>query len=230
MISFSGFEKLSLLDYEGHISCTLFTNGCNFRCPFCHNSNLVLSEQTPNISLNEILEYLKKRKTIIDSVCITGGEPTLKKDLFDALYQLKDLGLLIKLDTNGTNPELLEKLIEKKLIDYCAMDIKTSWSKYHLATGLIGFNRENIQKSIDILLRGNIDYEFRTTLVSNFINEEDILVISKMITGAKRYYLQKFVNNENCITNNLTGYDQKKAQYFMSLIRKTIPNTNLRGY
>ena len=163
---FCGIEKLSLVDFDGYISCTLFTSGCNYRCPFCHNSPLI--KEQPSLNMEEILNYLSLRKKMLDAVVITGGEPTLHKELPSVLKQIKDLGYIIKLDTNGTNPKMLKELIDKKLIDYVAMDIKASSNCYSLVTGVINPFLDNIKESINILKTSNINFEFRTTLVKEF--------------------------------------------------------------
>ena len=203
-MDFAGLQKISLVDYDKKISCTLFTAGCNFCCPFCHNSDLVIYAKNVNyIPFSEILDYLNKRKGMLDAVVITGGEPTLMPDLKEKLTAIKQLGFAIKLDTNGSNPDILKDLVDSHLIDYVAMDIKNSQNRYQETTGKNNLDFASIFKSIKYLLSGNIDYEFRTTLVKEFHNEEDIINIGKLIQGAKRYYLQHFIDNQNCIVHNL---------------------------
>lgn len=224
----SGLQKLSLVDFDGHIASTIFTSGCNFSCPFCHNSGLVKGTE-PEISETEIFEYLNKRKGIIDSVCISGGEPTLYKDLPAFISKIKNLGLLVKLDTNGTNLEMIKFLVENKLIDYIAMDIKNSLENYSLTTAR-DINTDTIKESIDYIMNCGIEYEFRTTLVKEFHSEDDIQKISKLISGAKKYFLQKFQDNENCIQKNLNPIEKNEANKYLEILKKTIPNTALRGY
>lgn len=226
---FCGLEKISLVDYEGKIACTLFTKGCNFKCPFCHNASLVCGDD-PEIDFNEILAYLEKRKNFLEVVCISGGEPTLNIDLEEYLVSIKQLGYLIKLDTNGTNPDLMESLIKKNLIDYVAMDIKNSPSSYDKITGTKKVNLENIQKSIDYLKSNAIDYEFRTTIVDEFHNESNIEEIGNWLQGAKRYFLQKFVDHDTCISQNLHEVPKEKALKYKRLLQKYLPNVELRGY
>lgn len=224
----SGLQKLSLVDYTEHTACTIFTSGCNFACPFCHNSSLVYSK-AEEIKETKVLEYLAKRKNILDAVCVSGGEPTLQKDLYEFIVKIKNMGYKVKLDTNGTNFEILKKLIEDKLIDYVAMDIKNTFEKYPLTTNC-SVNIEFIKKSINYLMSSDIDYEFRTTLVSEYHNVEDIKSISQMLSGAKKYYLQKFVDNNNCISSGLHEIPKSQAITFQNILKTTISNTYLRGY
>ena len=224
----SGLQKLSLVDFDGHMASTIFTSGCNFSCPFCHNSGLVKGTE-PEISESEIFQYLEKRKDLIDSVCISGGEPTFHKDLPAFISRIKNLGLLVKLDTNGTNLEMLKFLVENKLIDYIAMDIKNSLENYSLTTAR-DINTNTIKESINYIMNCGIEYEFRTTLVKEFHSEDDIQKISKLISNAKKYYLQKFQDNENCIQKNLNPVEKNEANKYLEILRKTIPNTALRGY
>ncbi len=202
-----GFQKLSLIDYPSKISAIVFTQGCNFRCGYCHNPELVDPSQHQNlISENEILAFLKKRKGDLDAVEITGGEPFLQTDLEDFLKKIKALGYLIKIDTNGSFPEKLEKIIKEKLVNYIAMDIKAPLgakfqkpndkyqtnSKYEKITG-VKADEDKILKSINLIMRSGINYEFRTTIVKSQLNEKDILKIGELLKGVKLYVLQKFI-------------------------------------
>jgi len=230
-MDFAGLQKISLVDYDKKISCTLFTAGCNFCCPFCHNSDLVIYAKNVNyIPFSEILDYLNKRKGMLDAVVITGGEPTLMPDLKEKLTAIKQLGFAIKLDTNGSNPDILKDLVDSHLIDYVAMDIKNSQNRYQETTGKNNLDFASIFKSIKYLLSGNIDYEFRTTLVKEFHNEEDIINIGKLIQGAKRYYLQHFIDNQNCIVHNLHEVSKEEALRFKSILLPYINKVELRGY
>lgn len=223
----SGLQKVSLVDYDGQIAATIFTSGCNFACPFCHNAGLV--HQTESIiPQDEILDYLNKRKNVLTAVCISGGEPTLHKDLPELIKKIKQLGYLVKLDTNGTNLPMLKELVDNQLIDYVAMDIKNSFDKYDLTTGIVAHT--NIKDTIDYIMSCGIDYEFRTTLIKNYHNETSIKKISQIISGAKRYFLQKFVDNDNCLSKGLEAIDHITAEHFRDICIKTIPNTKLRGY
>ncbi len=189
-----GFNPNTLIDWEGKLASIIYLPGCNFRCPFCHSSRLVLEPQLiPSIPFKEIKQFLKQKKGWIDGVVIGGGEPTLYEDLASLLKEIKDLGLLVKLDTNGTKPELIQKLIAQKLIDYIALDIKAPLErqKYELAAGG-SVDIDKIKKSIEILLKRDINYEFRTTVVRSLLAREDILEIARSLPGAKRYILQQF--------------------------------------
>lgn len=226
---FCGMEKLSVVDFDNKVSCTLFTNGCNFKCPFCHNSSLVLSK-VPPLDFNVILDYLKIRKNIIDAVVITGGEPTLLDGLKEKIIEIKKLGFLIKLDTNGTNPKCLQELIDEKLIDYVAMDIKNGPTNYAKTIGLANYDLTNVKKSIDILKKGPIDYEFRTTLVKEFHSQNDIEEIRNLILGSKKYYLQQFINRDECICHTLHEVDKKTAEEYLKIIGDAVSYAALRGY
>ena len=230
-MEFAGLQKISLVDYEGKVACTLFTAGCNFRCPFCHNADLVIYAKNVNyIPFEEILDYLNKRKGMLDAVVITGGEPTLMPDLKEKLYEIKKLGYKIKLDTNGTNPDIVKELVDLELIDYVAMDIKNSYEGYPKTIGLEEIDEKPILESINYLLSGAVDYEFRTTLVREFHTDEDIKNIAKMIKGAKRYFLQEFKNSGHCINPNLHEVPLHDAMRFKSILLPYINDVKLRGY
>ena len=226
-----GLEKLSLVDYEGKIAATLFTAGCNFRCPFCHNSTLATGERLGDeIQESEIFGYLNKRKGILNAVCITGGEPTLNKDLPLFIARIKKQGLCVKLDTNGTNPDMLEALVENKLVDYVAMDIKSGKLGYPLTTGIENIDLTSIQKSIDYLMKDKVDYEFRTTLVDELHSEEDVEEMAKWLAGAKKLYLQKFKDSGDCIAEELHEVPLKTAEKYREILSKTIEKVELRNY
>jgi len=194
MLKIGGLQKLTLLDYPGKIAATLFLAGCNFRCGFCHNPDLVIVKQDANlIPEAEVLDFLKKRKGVLDGVCIGGGEPLFQPEIREFLAKIKDLGYLIKLDTNGFNSSLLEQLVKEKLIDYIAMDIKASLGKYEAFTGLKS-DFKNIRDSIKLIMASGLPYEFRTTVLPKFHNSEEIEKIGQMISGAKVYFLQNFRN------------------------------------
>lgn len=229
-MDFSGFEKLSLVDFDNQIGCTLFTSRCQFRCPFCHNSPLVIdASNQPVIPFDEIMSYLKKRAGVIEGVIISGGEPTLMDDLEDKIRQIRDLGYKIKLDTNGYNPSILKDLVNKGLIDYVAMDIKNSKKKYAVTCGLDYLDSRRIEESIEFLLSGVVEYEFRTTLINEFHDYEDMRDIAKMINGASRYVLQRFIDN-HCIQDGLHEVPLKKAQEFLDLVKSSVKEAKLRGY
>jgi pyruvate formate lyase activating enzyme len=189
-----GLQKTTLIDFPGRIAATIFLCGCNFRCPWCYSSELVLPEKIknqPKITEKEFFEFLKSRKELLDGVVICGGEPTINKDLPEFIKKIKNLGFLVKLDTNGSNPRMLKNLIDKKLVDYIALDIKGPKEKYSQFTG-VKIDTKKIQESIDILRGDEIDYEFRSTIVPSLHAKEDVIEMAKWIKGAKRYYLQNF--------------------------------------
>lgn len=225
-----GFNKTTLLDYPGHLASTVFLGGCNFRCPFCHNASLVLEPANEScISEEEVFNVLKKRKNILEGVCITGGEPTLYSGLFDFIRKIKDLGLLVKLDTNGTNPHILNKLIDDKLIDYVAMDIKNSLEKYPLSTGISGFDGTRIKESICCLLKDTIEYEFRTTVVKEHHNKADFIAMGRLIEGARAYYLQAYKESEDIIMPGLSGYAKAEMEEMKELAAPFVKKVELRG-
>jgi pyruvate formate lyase activating enzyme len=189
-----GLQKLTLIDYPGRLAATDFLSGCNFRCPFCYSSDIVLPERIksqPEISEKNFFNFLKERKGLLDGVVICGGEPTQNKDLPDFIKQIKKLGFLVKLDTNGSNPKMLEDLIDEKLIDYVAMDIKGPKERYQEFAGA-KVDLKKIQESINILKEGKVDCEFRSTIVPNLHRKEDVIEMAKWISDAKKYYLQNF--------------------------------------
>ena len=226
-----GIDKLSLLDYEDKVSVVLFSQACNMRCPFCHNGEAILgASKEDEIDFNEILEFLKTRQGLIDAVVFTGGEPTLEPDLKVKIKAVRDLGFLIKLDTNGTNPEIVESLLDEGLIDYVAMDIKNCPNLYAETCGLKFINIDNIKKSISIIMAKAPDYEFRTTLVKEFherMNYEEFL---NLIKGAKRLFLQKFVDREGCIKKGLHEVSIEEANKLRDYLASGIPEVTLRGY
>ena len=228
----SGIQKLTLLDYPGTVACTVFTAGCNFRCPFCHNAMLVLPEQIEDASLSEdeVLSFLKKRQGVLDGVAITGGEPLLHRELPELLGKIKALGYKIKLDTNGSNPELLRGIIENRLVDRVAMDIKNAPEAYGTTVGVAVLDIAPIERSKDMLLRGDIDYEFRTTVVKGIHTEDSLIGAAKWIEGAKEYYLQQFKDSGNLILpDGLAAYDEKDMHALADAVREYVPAVQVRG-
>ena len=226
-----GLEKMSLVDFDGYVSATLFTGGCNFKCGFCHNSPLVSHyNNLPEIPREEVLAYLKKRQGILDGVCVSGGEPTLNKDLPQFIEKIKNLGYKVKLDTNGTNPDMVKLLFDAGLVDYFAMDIKNDKQSYAKIIGFDEFDTINVEKTIEFFLSNPVDYEFRTTLVKQFHNKENIINIGEWIKGANKYFLQKFKENPNCIEQGFSPIDEQEAIEFKSILEKSIKNVKLRGY
>ena len=225
---FAGFQKLTLLDYPGKVACILFTNGCNFRCPFCHNASLVRAQDGADISDDEVLEFLKKRQGILEGVCISGGEPLIHNELKDFIREVKKLGYPVKLDTNGSFPKKLRELIGEGLVDYVAMDIKNSFEKYNETTG-ISADIDSIKESIEILINGNIDYEFRTTLVSGFHTTQDMQRIGEMIKGTKKYYLQNFVDSGDILCPGLAPLGEEEMELMRKTAEKYVSVTQIRG-
>lgn len=227
---FSGFQKLTLLDFPGHVACTLFSKGCNFRCPFCHNAALVTDEGNDSFfTEDEILGYLKKRKGVLDGVCFTGGEPLIQNGLPDFMRKVKELGFLIKLDTNGSFPEKLKTLVDEGLVDYVAMDIKNSTERYGETIDVCGFNTAKVEESIDFLLQNNVDFEFRTTVVAEYHTLQDIELIAKRIQGAPRYFLQNFVDSGNLIGENLHAVSKETLLKMQEIAKKHLSCVEIRG-
>lgn len=224
-----GLQKTTLLDFPGKVACTVFTAGCNFRCPFCHNASLVVrAGEVDDISEESVFDYLQKRRGIIDGVCITGGEPLLSTGIYDFIHRVKSLGFLVKLDTNGTYPKKLEALLDDKLVDYVAMDVKNSKEKYAYTVGIKEFPSE-IESSIEIIMKKASDYEFRTTVVRELHDTEDIVKIAEWISGARRYYLQSYVDSGDILHEGFSAYDAEKMLKILEKARQVLPVTVLRG-
>lgn len=230
MMEIHGFQKTTLLDYPGHVAATIFFGGCNFRCPYCHNGDLVLtSSALPVISKEEVLKHLRKRQGILDGVCITGGEPTLQPDLEELITEIRSLGYDIKLDTNGSKPDVLKSLCEKKLIDYVAMDIKHTREKYNTVCRWDAFSIENISESVSFLLQGNVPYEFRTTVARELHSKKDILSIGDWLAGADAYYLQAYRESEQVIDPVFSSYSYEELTEFQTLLKTKISTVEIRG-
>lgn len=227
----SGLQKLTLLDYPGTVACTVFTQGCNLRCPFCHNALLVLPEkmEAPQFTEDYVLDFLKKRQGVIEGVAITGGEPLLHADIPAFLEKIKALGYKIKLDTNGTNPELLKSVIAAGLVDKVAMDIKNSPELYPVTTG-VKLNMEAVTQSKDFLLDGAVPYEFRTTVVKGLHTKESLVKAAEWIAGAKEYYLQQFKDSGELIcAAGFSAYDEKEMHELAEAVKKYVPQVRVRG-
>jgi len=224
----SGLQKTTLLDYPGKVACTVFLSGCNLRCPFCHNASLVVRPAEDAVTEEEFFAFLRKRKGILDGVCITGGEPTLRTDLPDFIGKIKNLGYLVKLDTNGTNPEMLEKLISEGLVDFVAMDIKNAPSRYAPICGGVDV-LEAVKKSVELLMKGTVDYEFRTTCVRPFHDIAAMEEIGKWLAGGSQYYLQKFVDSGDLIGTNVSELSKEEMEALRQAALPYIQNTHLRG-
>ena len=231
----SGLQKMTLLDYPGKVACTIFTQGCNFRCPFCHNSDLLGKEGPETIPVETLMAFLKKRVGLLDAVCITGGEPTLQPGLEDLIKEIKALGYLVKLDTNGTRPEVIKSLAEKKLIDYVAMDIKNSPEKYGATAGVPNMHLERIEESIKYLLAGNVAYEFRTTVVAQLHNSDSMQEMGRWLqslspTGrAKALYLQAFMDRDTVLMGGLSAHSKEKMQEFRDILAPYADKVEIRG-
>ena len=224
-----GLNKTTLLDYPEHVAATAFTGGCNFRCPFCHNMDLVLGEVEPALSTEDFLAFLEKRKGILDGVCITGGEPTLQKDLPDFIRGIRDKGYLVKLDTNGYRPKVLEELLRENLLDYVAMDIKSSVENYPRVTGMADLDVTGIQESVSLLKSAGIPYEFRTTVVKGLHRIDEFDEIGRWLQGAEAYFLQAFRENEKVPDKSLSSFSEAEMKEMKQLAERYIERVELRG-
>ena len=225
----NGLQKLTLLDFPGHTACTIFTAGCNFRCPFCHNAGLVTKiNSADSIPETEVLDFLKKRVGLLDGVCITGGEPLLQPDLQDFMAAVKEMGYKIKLDTNGSNPERLAELIGLGLIDYIAMDIKNSPSRYSQTAG-VPIDIAVIEKSIEIIKSSGINFEFRTTVAAGLHTPQDIAELAEWISPVDKYFLQNFVDSGNLFGEGLSAFTPKELEIMKNRASEFVPNAQIRG-
>ena len=229
-MKFGGLQKLTLLDYPDKVAATVFTVGCNFRCPFCHNSAMVSGngDKLELLSQDEVLQFLTKRSKVLEGVCLTGGEPLIQPDVEDFLSKVRALGYSIKLDTNGAFPDRLAKLIERGLVDYVAMDVKNSKQAYAKTVGC-AVDMAAIERSVALLKSGAVDYEFRTTVTATFHTEESIRDMAQWLNGAKRLYLQQFVDSGDLIDPTVTGVDEPTLKRYCEIVREYVPNTQIRG-
>ena len=228
-MNIQGFQKMTLLDFPGNVAATVFTGGCNFRCPFCHNASIVLEKDPSLFDEKDVLDYLTMRAKMLDGVCITGGEPLLNRDISVFIKKIKDLGLKVKLDTNGSFPDVLENLIDEGLIDYAAVDIKNSKEKYNTTIGAPNFSLDKIDKTIALLKQGKIDYEFRTTVVKEFHDLEDMEKIGMWLKGDCKYFIQSFKDSGDLICDGLHAHDKNILHEMLSTVKKHLPNAQLRG-
>ena len=224
-----GLQKLTLLDFPSRLAATVFLGGCNMRCPFCHNASLVVRDGGENISEEQLLSFLEGRRGKLSGVCITGGEPTLYRELPSFINKIRALGFAIKLDTNGTNPDMLASLIREGLVDYVAMDIKSSRAGYPRASGIPDIDVSKIDESVKILLSGKVDYEFRTTLVRELHSLSDMEDIGRWISGAKRYFLQSFKDSGDLISDGFSALDTKSLAEFLEAVRGYVRGAQIRG-
>ena len=231
----SGLQKMTLLDYPGKVACTVFLQGCNFRCPFCHNSDLLGKDGPEEIPVETLLTFLKKRVGLLDAVCITGGEPTLQKDLPDLIRQIKALGYLVKLDTNGSRPGVLKALVEEKLVDYVAMDIKNSPSRYGETVGLSNMDLSGVTESICYLLEGHVDYEFRTTVADELHTPRDMEEMGQWLCslapGCKpiRHYIQPYVDRDSVLAQGLHTPEKAKLLAMAEKLARYADFAEIRG-
>ena len=230
----SGLQKMTLLDYPGKIACTVFLGGCNFRCPFCHNGELLDGTVEPIMSVQELLDFLSRRRGLLDAVCISGGEPTLQQDLATLLEKVRQMGYLVKLDTNGSRPEVLKDLVERKLLDYVAMDIKNAPSAYGQTAGT-AVRLEEIEKSIRYLLEDHVDYEFRTTVVAQLHDADGIVKMGEWVTSlvsgkkAKRWFVQPFADRDTVLYEGLSAPDDAQLEEFVGILRCFSLVSSIRG-
>lgn len=224
-----GLQKLTLLDYPGVVACTVFLGGCDFRCPYCHNAELLDPDFPPLMSDSELLAFLKKRQGLLDGVCVTGGEPLLHPELPELLRTIRALGYRIKLDTNGSQPARLCAIIDEGLVDYVAMDIKNSPERYGLTVGREDLDLAPIRESVALLLEGRVDYEFRTTVVRELHDEDAIRAIADWIAGARRCFLQSFADRETVPVGGLSAPTLDELKRFRDILRTRVSKTNLRG-
>jgi len=224
-----GLQKMTLLDFPGHVACTVFLGGCDFRCPFCHNFELVDGTAPAVMEEEELLSFLKKRGGLLDGVAITGGEPCLHPGLPELMKKIRELGFQVKLDTNGAHPALLRSILEQGLADYVAMDIKSSPESYARTVGLQEINLTPVRESVQLLMAGKTDYEFRTTVVKELHTAEDFEKIGQWIAGARRYFLQAFTDRDSVPFGGLHAPDADTMRSYAEIVRQYVPNTALRG-
>lgn len=227
-MNIQGVQKLTLLDYPGKLACTIFTAPCNLRCPFCHNSSLITGTNE-SLHWEELKSFLLSRQGVLDGVCITGGEPALHRALPTYLSEIKAMGFSIKLDTNGTKPDVIRQLVRSQLVDYIALDVKNSKSRYSETAGVSEINLAPIVETIEFLLTDSVEYEFRTTVVKEFHSREDLLDLAHWIQGARRYFLQTFLPSQEVLQPGLNPYSKEEMEQFLKLIKPLVPNAELRG-
>lgn len=226
-----GLQKLTLLDYPEKCAATVFTFGCNLRCPFCHNASLVLNRKGDDYKIEEadFFKFLDSRKGLLDGVTVTGGEPLLQPDIENFIAKIKERGFLVKLDTNGTNPKKLKELLDKQLVDYVAMDIKNCYDKYPLTVGVRDFDVAPIKESVALLLLGKVDYEFRTTVCAELFTEEDFYKIATEISGAEKYFLQAFIDSGDLLGGTFSTPSKEDLNAYAKIVSATVKNVGIRG-
>lgn len=225
-----GLQKLSMVDYPGKLAATVFTGGCNLRCPFCHNALLVTRlNESPRLDTDEVLAFLRSRRSLLDAVVLSGGEPLLQPGAADFLATVKDMGYLVKLDTNGCYPDALEEILSKKFVDYVAMDIKNSREKYSLTVGVPNFDLTPIDESIRLIRESGIDYEFRTTAVRQFHTAADFTAIGRWLRGSKNYYIQNFNDSGNLIGSGMSDFSEEELRSFADSLTGDFEFIGIRG-
>lgn len=225
-----GLQKLTLLDFPEKVACTVFTAGCNFRCPFCHNASLVVNiPKETEIDEEDFFAFLEKRKGVLEGVCVSGGEPLLQADIEEFIKKIKQLGYAVKLDTNGSFPEKLIHLVEHGLVDYVAMDIKNSKETYGITSGVDALNLALIEQSVSYLKEGHVPYEFRTTVTKQFHSKEEFEQIGQWLQGTEKYFLQNFVDSGDLIGKKVSGCSEGEMKEYLQVVQKYIPGAMLRG-
>ena len=224
-----GLQKLTLLDFPSKVACTVFLGGCDFRCPYCHNYELVDGSYPPSMEEGTFFSFLKKRQGLLDGVCVTGGEPLLRQELPEFLRKIRELGYLVKLDTNGSHPQRLRQLLEEGLVDYVAMDIKNSPQHYGETIGRPDFDITPIRESVQLLMEGTADYEFRTTVVNELHDEDDFRAIAQWLRGARRCFLQPFADRDTVPMAGLSAPAPEALSRYADILREAIPDTTIRG-
>ena len=224
-----GLQKMTLLDFPGRVACTVFLGGCDFRCPFCHNGELLDGSAPALLDDQELLRFLKGRRGLLDGVAVTGGEPLLRKDLPDLLRAIRDLGFAVKLDTNGNHPEALEGLFREGLVDYVAMDIKNSPERYALTVGLRELDLAPIRRSVGLLMAGDVPYEFRTTVVDELHEEADFEAMGQWLQGAEKYFLQAFADRDSVPFAGLHAPKKERLEAYAQIMRKYVRDVQIRG-
>lgn len=225
-----GLHKTTLLDFPEHVAATVFTGGCNFCCPFCHNRDLVLGTAgLAALAEEDVLAFLKKRRGILTGVCITGGEPSLQEDLAAFIRKIREMGYRVKLDTNGYSPKVLGALLDEGILDYVAMDIKNARERYAATVGKEELDMGRIEESVAVLKESRIPYEFRTTVVRELHRKEDFAAIGEWLAGARAYFLQSYQDSENVIAGGFTAYDKEEMEAFAQIVRRSVARVELRG-
>ena len=225
----AGLQKLTLLDYPGHMACTVFTYGCNLRCPFCHNAGLVVREKENTVKEEDFFDFLGKRRGILDGVAITGGEPLLQPDITGFMRKIREMGFKVKLDTNGFFPDRLREILSEGLADYVAMDIKAPKEKYPEAVGLKNADVKKVAQSVSLLMNGTTDFEFRTTAVKGIHTVSDFAAIGEWIAGDEKYFIQHFADSGDLIGSGFDGFDAEESQKLLGAAAPYLPNAALRG-